>query len=279
VNAHLNSYLQHQRGAWQSFHSTHISALADLLDEQLPDGYYVLPEQSLQLRESSPSRDSFPEPDVTVFARPIQLPPASVVAMTLTSPSFTEALTEHLEFPDEAFLDAVLIYSTGQDQPVCRIELLSPSNKPHRSNYRDYWDKRLQGLRSGTPLIEIDYLHQSPPLLPHLPSYPQGDLHAQPYWVIRSDPRPTLQQGQVAYYAVGLLQPLPQLEIPLSGADFLPFDLNQAYQLAFKRRRFYAEMLDYTQLPLAFEVYQRDDQAQLGAFMARLLAENPVSSL
>lgn len=77
---------------------------------------------------------------------------------------------------------------------VTRIELLSPSNKPGGSDFRVYAEKRVEAIQSGVPLVEIDYLHETPSPLRNLPVYP---VHAEAYLytIVISDPRPNWQEG------------------------------------------------------------------------------------
>ena len=50
VNAHLNSELQHESGAWEVFHSEHIPDIARAIDAVLPPGYLAETEHGLQIR-------------------------------------------------------------------------------------------------------------------------------------------------------------------------------------------------------------------------------------
>ena len=67
--------------------------------------------------------------------------------------------------PEEKELTSLIIYRvepSGDDKPITRIELLSPSNKPNGSHYQKYISKRQYTLRSQLNLVEIDYLHENP---------------------------------------------------------------------------------------------------------------------
>ena len=90
---------------------------------------------------------------------------------------------------DEDTPVAVLIYAGSK--PVTRIEMLSPANKPGGSHFRDYATARDRALDAGLRLVEIDLLHERPPITTEIPSYRLGEADAYPYSILVSDPRPT----------------------------------------------------------------------------------------
>lgn len=51
VNAHFNSYAQNVDDGWSSFHTRYIVALGDVIEANLPSGYELSWETSLQIRE------------------------------------------------------------------------------------------------------------------------------------------------------------------------------------------------------------------------------------
>ena len=77
---------------------------------------------------------------------------------------------------EEETLTGLVIYQAGEGsvlgRPITRIELLSPANKPPGSHHEQYMVKRLETLKSGLRLVELDYLHESHPVIQALPSYP-----------------------------------------------------------------------------------------------------------
>jgi hypothetical protein len=129
VNPHLNSLLQNRDGEWQSFHATHIADMRRMVEVQLPPNYYARSEKTLQVADL--------------------------------------AFIDEEEWPT-----AAVIYVTDEDgtaYPCTRIGLSSPANKPPNSGHKLYQTKRLDTLRAGIRLIELDYLHQSRPPLVALP--------------------------------------------------------------------------------------------------------------
>lgn len=261
VNPHLNSYIQNTHGAWENFYATHIIRLLDAIEAILPPGYYSLAEQSLQLYEEAALERHTPRPDITIFRDPLTNS-APISEMAISTPTRIDPLTHFLEGTIEDYQTALLIYEESDDsEPVCRIELLSPSNKPRGAGYREYLKKRRQCLVSRIPLIEIDYLHQSPPLTNQLPSYPKEETGSTPFMIIVSDPRPTLEKGTSKVYQFSVHERIPVVEIPLKGAEKIPSPFEAAYQATFENSRRYTMLADYAQLPLAFERYSSTDQS------------------
>lgn len=270
INAHLNSYIQNVSGEWLSFHNAYIVNLTYAIDEKLPQGYFARNERSLQIIEDSPlfdePRTRRPLPDVTVFAAQETASPSATVEASL--PSVITPVAETLDPDDEdSFLPAVVIYASEGDnllgKVVARIELLSPANKPKGNGYPLYRDKRNSTLYGGIPLIEIDFLHQLPPLIRALPSYPDGEANAKAYSITVNDPRPDVRHGVSRIYTFGVDEPLPIVALPLKGEDVLNFDFNVPYNQTFERTRFYQTVVDYEQKPLNFESYSPEDQARI----------------
>jgi len=273
INAHLNSFLQQRDGGWEAFHAEHLTAISRTLDEILPVNYYAIAEKSLQISEIgfvSESRRS--RPDVTIYHQPIQdYQPTTALAATM--PTAIMALRDTLEDEDD-YLTGVVIYAVEEGKtpgnPVARLELLSPANKPPHTFYRQYWAKRLQTLYSGLTLVEIDYLHQSRPVLPALLSYADGDEDAFPYSVVVSDPRPEPADGKLAIYGFGVDDELPKVVIPLTEAESITLDFGAVYTRLFESVRLLQRIVDYEQLPVNFERYRADDQARIRQLMAEI---------
>jgi hypothetical protein len=167
-------------------------------------------------------------------------------------------------------LVGVVIRTVDEDaklgRVVTRIELLSPSNKPGGSDASAYEDKRIETLEDRIPLIEIDYLHETPPVIHNVPDYP-NDPGAYPYMMIVSDPRPTWDIGKVAVYGFGVDQVLPTIPIPLLDDEKIAFNFNAVYQHTFIARRFH-NLIDDAEEPVRFHTYRRDDQAYIRERMA-----------
>jgi hypothetical protein len=279
VNAHLNSLLQtpgtpDQPALWHSFHSHYIPALARSLNRQLPrPRYFAISEQSLQQSEldiyGTTSR-TITQPDVTVFASRSRTPHPVQTAILDVVPSLQvnlRATIEPLKEPVAIVIREVLDQRTI-GRVVTRIELLSPSNKPGGSNASAYYGKRVRALEAETPLVEIDFLHESPPLVAQLAAYP-GQPDAFPYTIVVSDPRPNWDEAQLRAYSFGVGEPIKLFPLPLLEEDYILCDLNPAYHDIFADVP-WNTFVDYTAPPERFDTYSADDQARILAIMAQI---------
>ncbi|MCA9914916.1 MAG: DUF4058 family protein [Anaerolineae bacterium] len=229
VNAHLNSFLQQPDGGWESFMAGHMVHIWHELDQLLPQQYYALAIYSLQ------------------------------------------SVEDYSDNEDD-YLTAIGIYQlTSGKMPgelVTRIELLSPANKVGKG-YAQYDVKRYQTLHSGVNLVELDYLHQTRPILPWIPSYPDAEENATPYYVLVSNPYPSFDEGQVSLYAVKIDEPLPRFMIPLAQEERIVLDLQAVYTSTIESVRIFQRMVDLTQPPVNLVAYQEQDQAWLQAILAQ----------
>lgn len=268
VNPHLNSYLQNQTG-WKNFHNAYVNALLRYATAHLPDGYFAVSEQSLQV-------GTIDDPEITI-------PDMSVYRegtddeRTFGTPSPTPTLTFSTlaTVPEQEYVASVLIYSGSElpGQPIMRFELLSPANKPPGSHHNSYALKRSKTLFAGLRLIEIDFLHQQRPVIDAVPSYKHGHEGAAPYTILYSDPFPTIQDGKVYVYSVGVVDALPTLRLPLLNDDVFSVDFGEAYNDAFAASGLHFIVADYEQEPENFAAYTPDDQAKILAHMAKIAAD------
>jgi hypothetical protein len=238
LNAHHLSLLQNVGGDWRSFHACYLVHLWEFISRYLSDSYLARVQESIQ---------------------------GLALEATFIDPE------------DE--LAAVLIYDIrGKNllgQPVCRIELLSPANKPPQSHHLSYLAKREETLRSGVALIELDYLHQQASVLADfahlgLASYPQAGSY--PYTILVNDPYPSPEESILQVFGFGVDEVPPLIPIPLAQGEKLPFDFGAVYQHSFSLDRYVHMALDYEQPPSKFERYHPQDQAKILALMARLAA-------
>ncbi len=275
INAHLQSYLQNETGGWESFHADYITFLRVGLDNELPPGYVARSEMGLQISEIAPSQrqPSRSKPDIMIFQRGVTTTQGRTDGI-VARPTATYAISETLE-PQET-LTGLVIYQTGEGTPpgraITRIEVLSPANKPGGSHHRAYIQKRTETLRAGLRLVELDFLHESRPIIHIIPSYPDHEEGARPYSIIVSDPRPSLDQGQTALYSFEVDQILEAISIPLAGADHLAFDFGAVYDQCYASSRFFGETIDYAQFPVRFERYSTADQQRIRARMQAIAA-------
>ena len=120
--------------------------------------------------------------------------------------------------------------------PNIWVEVLSPGNKTGGSHHSDYEDKRQEVIENGQALVEIDYLHQSRPIIDKLPSYKPDKAGqvlpgATPYYVSIIDPRPAPDHpdGTVSLYKFGIEDPLPIIDLALNEELTVEVDLDPAY--------------------------------------------------
>lgn len=280
VNAHLNSYLQNPASRWTAFHSLHIADLVRDLDAQLPPGYGVSAEESLQYAQPETYvRPLRIQPDAAVYQSQETKPGQATQTAQATTP-YRVGIAQDI-VPLKRSLTAAEVYKFA-DEPdmrlVTRIELLSPANLPGGSYHERYLQRRGETVRNGVHLVEIDYLHQYQPVMPEARSYADGEADAYPFVIAVTHALPTPETAKTHYYGAHVDEPLPRILLPLLLPDFIVFDMNSPYNLTATGTRRLREASDYSQLPLAFERYSSEDQARIRARMAALAAEHTKQS-
>lgn len=281
INIHLNSYLQNRANGWRTFHSLHVPHISEHLDTVLPPGYVTITEESIQFTTVNPGVDPTQRDTVTPDVPVLQQRPASAsqsATLNPTAPLDTIPLVETLVEEDEDTLSGMVIYHMSDDhpagKPVTRLELLSPSNKFSGSYHQQYRYKREETLRGGLRLVEIDYLHQTPPVVPRLPMYAKREDNAYAHMILVNDPRPSVDEGTTAIYVFGVDDPMPVIEIPLLNDDTVMLDFGAVYNRTFASSRYFRPLVDYAQDPVALERYHPDDQALIRARLAQVRAEH-----
>lgn len=272
VNAHLHSHFQNE-GGWKSFHNNHIGDLAKHIARVLPSGYTVDIEQSLQIEVDGYLER--PEPDATIYQNTPRSPHSAPPLSGGVAPTLTVSVAETMLLDDTRYATAVMIYRREGGilgVPVTRIELLSPTNKRGKGR-KIYAEKRELALRDGLPLIELDYLHETPPPIRGIPNYRRGDASAHPYWIVISDPRPSLAAGTTAFYGFNVDEIIPTLNIPLLDDEHFALDFNVVYHQTFESLPAYSQRVDYERLPEKFDTYSAVDQTAVRERM-RLVCES-----
>lgn len=283
INAHLHSDWQ-ARGGWGEFHTSYIVELTRALKTQLlPLGYTAGIQESLQIRRIDDTKER-PTSDITIYDNePNRLREAAVAygsdthQMILTLPD----VIEDDDDLSEATYKAIALYEVETrrqgGQPIAWLELLSRSNKPGGRDADTYRTKRRALLESGLVLVEIDYLHESPPTFSRIPNYrtrgrrQQAEPGAHPYRLLVIDPRPNFAKGKVYTYQFDVDEPLPSITIPLRGEDRVIFDFGPPYHKILADMLFAYEWVDYSQLPMNFDRYTKQDQARVAARMLAVL--------
>jgi hypothetical protein len=278
INAHLSSILQtpgseESPSSWHTFHTNHAAHLTDFLNRYLPERYVARLEQSLQIRTDDFDPDfrpkiRRPQPDITVYLSK-GASSGSSAALGVAEPTWQADLAAILEESDEdRFMPSVVIRDVQEDarhgKAVTRIELLSPGNLPGYSGFYLYERNRLDALRSGTPVVELHYLHEF--------SITLADYdRLSAYHIFVHDPRPRFAEGYIYGYGFTVDAPIPVIPLPLAGEEKLDFDFNEVYHFSYEAGR-WGKLVDYSQPPLRFDTYNVPDQERIRAVMARAAA-------
>ncbi|MBZ0320247.1 MAG: DUF4058 family protein [Anaerolineae bacterium] len=274
LNPHLMSLFQSpstedMTSTFPPFHGDHITHIKDFLNRYLPRTYIAVSESSLQIKARQSDydpliRDSRPVPDVAVYQRGAMTQQA---AAHMASPP---ALHLELELEELQQIMGISIYEikAGEhrvySKPLVRIELLSPANMPGESYDAAYQQNRTKMLLAGTPLIEIDYLHEYPSPIIGVPYYPK-DKGSKPYYIALSNPK---VKG-VDVYLFDLDEPIPIVPIPLAGDEVLNFDFGEPFVYTWQTSRF-GTFIDYAHEPARMESYSPADQTKIREKMAEV---------
>lgn len=224
---------------WPAFHSQHLTHLADAIQSVLPPGYAALQEVGLQISEPDFGASRNPVPDLSVWQlnRP-RLGTGSGGVMVLEAPAPYVIGLNDLEYSLERIIFSIGIYPgvsshMRSGRPVTRIELLSPSNKPGSGGSAIFLKNYITALKSGTSVIILDYLHETPSPLTMIPRYPdEAGSHA--YNVSVADARTEAKDTRI--YGFDVDSPIPALTIPLADEDNLKdFNFNAVYQYTYER--------------------------------------------
>ncbi len=278
VNAHLNSYLQQPNGMWTSFHNDLVGVLKRTLNASLPEPYYAITEQGLQIStiglDDIEARGT--RPDVAILRSSLRGHPTGTAQGS--APLQTMPLTETISLAEEDILLRVSVYHAEEDdargQLVTVLEVLSPGNKPGGGNSLAYQRKRVDLLRAGINLIEIDLLHEIRPVLNTIPGYAAGEPDARPYNITLSIPKPSLDAGEFRWYGATVAEPLPTIAVPLLQDDEIALNLQESYNAAFLDTPLYPRLVDYETLPVNFERYRAADQQTIRALLQTLRVQS-----
>jgi len=277
VNAHLHSRLQNTPDGWQEFHAQHIVDIARAIYPLLPPGYAVFTERSFQIRAIHPDtgEEIRPRrkirPDVGITSRESSSTDLSPNIYGVTAPTLTLPASAAID-DEEIYLTAAVIRKIENDEigtPVTWVELLSPTNKPGGTGFTQYTEKRLRSFQTGITLIEIDYLHQSRPVIHSVPSYPDGELDSHPYSIVVTTPLPTLAEGKMLVYGFDVDGAMPIAPVPLLESESITLDFGAVYRQTYEGTNAFNLRVDYEKLPDRFESYSPADQEHIRQVMER----------
>ncbi len=198
----MNPYLE-TSGLWPDVHNRLIGAISSSLRRTLPQRYSVVTEERVVIGHNPPEepRRRYAIPDVVIFsssnvARPTEASAAmNTRAVTVVIP---EAYWVRQRF--------LTVREQSRGYAVTVLEVISPTNKYQGDGRRDYIDKRLRIMESGTHLVEIDLIRVGDPLPV------EGYDGSEPYRILvsRSELRPSAE-----LYPFGLQAIIPDIAMPL----------------------------------------------------------------
>jgi Protein of unknown function (DUF4058) len=261
----MNPYLE-QPAFWSSFHNRFMIAIANIIEPQLSDRYYVDVETRTYQSDETGEEVLIGIPDAVVFSAKLNqtsdvenLGSAASVALQNSPQPESVQVPMPLEIR-ERYLE---IREVGSDAVITVIELLSPKNKQAGAGRMAYEQKRRTILGSATHLIEMDLLRGGRPM------EILGNRSATAYRILvsRSDRRPA-----AALYNLSLQQALPHLSLPLQSEEpEIVVPLQTVFQQVFREAR-YGTRIDYRQ-PVPPPKLSQVDQAWVDALLAVALGE------
>jgi hypothetical protein len=237
----IDPYLESQE-LWPDFHVRFITALADAINEKLPEPYVARIDERMNLVERPKEEVKQIRLDLTVERQGPGHATTASAQGTLT----LEPVTLPLKFLEE-YREVFLEILHWPDQKVVAVaELLSPSNKAG-NNRRDYLVKRNGLMKRDVHLIELDFLVGGR-RLPMENPLPPGNYFAL---IARAERRPDCD-----VFAWTVRDRLPTIPISLLPPDpDLVIDLAPLFASVYERAR-YARSIEYRDplnVPLAPE--------------------------
>lgn len=225
---------------WQDIHAKFLVYACDQLNVELPSGFQARVDERLAI-DAEPDKPHVYVPDVAI-AEPWDRPAKPVlgeggVAVIAAEPTIVDLgrqIIRHLEIVD------------SRTHVITAIELLSPSNKQTSEAAVAWARKRLDYLRGGINLVEIDLLRGGTWTLPDrtlLKPIPPGRVWHH-VCVTRAP-----WSGQHGFYMLPLRQQLPAIRVPLRPSDpDVALDLQALINQCYERGR-YGSILDYSRPP------------------------------
>lgn len=210
INPHLQSLLQTQPNFWVRFHNLHLEHIIDKLNQILPDDYQAFRVDTLFSQRTLNNNKILPNSE-----------PSAVLIKQITASDSHSLWDKRIT-------------------RITRIELLSPCSKLGGSAFHDYVQRRGEALEKGMVLVELDYLHETPPLMRGLPVYHPTVLpspyKASTYNILVCDARLGSDFLGETVYSFSVDKPIPTISIPLADDEKIDLPLDEIYQYAFERQ-------------------------------------------
>ena len=243
---------------WRDLHHNLISAIAWLLNRDLPQGFAATIDERVYV--VPPDRHFFP--DVSV-ARRLQGSPSQPNRLggtaTIAPPAGDEPIVISLrdEPVRESFVE--IRTASGARDLIAVIEVLSPANKELASEGREQYRRKQQELlESDTHLLEIDLLRSGE----HTVAAPIWAVSAEVvHWNYIVCLHRARRRWEYAFWPITVRQNLPHVTVPLSidQAD-VPIDLQAAFERAYETGP-YQRFVEYDQEPIPPLSAEDDDWA------------------
>jgi hypothetical protein len=214
---------------WEDFHRRFITAVADALLRDLPDGYDAHMDERVRLVEAAPDGDRTRLPDVSVDATDAPAGVRTATASPATAAGTAGSVAVLMESIHEQRDVWIEIVHLPERSLVTAIEVLSPTNKSG-DGYVEYRTKRMDFIARRANLVELDLLLGGRRLAFRQP-LPPADYYA---FVTRP--------GRLPYVDVhpwSLRDRLPAVPVPLRPPDAdLTLDVAAVFAETFERGRY-----------------------------------------
>lgn len=233
----MNPWLQE---FWRDIHAKLLVYACDQLNSELPAGLQARVDERLAIdAEEEKARTYLPDVSITEsWDRPagpvLGQGGQTVAAAEPTVVDFGQEILRHLEIVD------------SRAHVITAIELLSPSNKADADAVLNWRRKRMDYLRGGINVVEIDLLRGGAWTLPDRsllkPAPSERVCHhacaTRPPWMTRHE-----------FYVLPLRLQLPAIRVPLRRTDpDAALDLQLLINQCYERGR-YDSIIDYSRAP------------------------------
>jgi len=231
---HFRPPLSHRR-PWESFHATWASALADVLNRELPEGYIALE----QIHSGAPV-----EIDVATFSEngSNHGPLIATLPKTIWLPA-AAPMSLSMNFPESCTVE--IVSSEGGRTLVGAIELVSPGNKDREVKRRQFTGKCAAYLSRGVGLVIVDVVTTRSGNMHNELMQMLG--HDQSFWmssettIYCSAYRPLQEAsgGRIDAWPTPLTlgEPLPRMPLSLGAELCVAVDLEAGYREACEGRK------------------------------------------
>ena len=205
----MNPYLE-TMGLWPDVHNRLIGAVASFLRRNLPIRYSVVTEERVVIGHNPPEapRRRYAIPDVVISSDTEGPYPASTDREV--DYRAVPVLIPEVYWTRQKFLT---IREQSRGYAVTVLEILSPSNKYQGDGRREYIDKRLRIMESGSHFVEIDLVRAGDPMPV------EGYVGDAPYNILvsRNELRPSAE-----LYPFGIQSGIPHIVMPLLNDEDEP---------------------------------------------------------